>query len=169
MRKIFVVLLSLGLLMFVGLSCDIGSKANVKMVGIGDDVKVGQAVWKVLDVEKTKQVGGQAGGGGAKAQGVFVFVEVQVKNTADEAFMLTGVEVEIVDEDNRSYAFDSQNNSIFLSSIGKDNFVKGSLQPGEVAKGWVIFDISEKAKGLKLKVRDLDILSDKYALVDLGL
>lgn len=167
MRKVFISVLVLSLLMFIGLACG-GSQASVRTVGIGEEVKVGKAVWKVLNVEKTKQVEVQSGGGGAKAEGIFVFVEAQVKNTGHEAFVLTGVEMEIVDEENRHYAFDYQNNSVFLSSIGKENLIKGSLQPGEVAKGWVTFDVDENAKGLKLKVRDLDFLSEKHAFIDLG-
>ncbi len=127
-----------------------------------EQVVVGTGTWKVIGVERVKQTTS-----GAKASGEFVFINMQLKNISNEAANLTGVEIELVDEDNNTYNFDSQQNSSFLTSMGKDSLIKGRVEPGETVSGWVAFDVSTDAHGIKLKVRDLDITSSKSALIDL--
>lgn len=165
--KASVILIVLGLIGSLVVACGSGIVRDPKIVKVGQDVTVGQAAWKVLSVEKTKQLGGQTGGG-MTAEGTFVVIELQVKNTAGEAVNVTGVEVEIADADNNKYTFDSQNNASLLAAANKENFVQGSIMPNQTASGWIIFDVPEAAEGLKLRVNDLDITSHKYALVELG-
>jgi hypothetical protein len=135
---------------------------NVSAYNIKDKVAVGTAAWRVLAVEKTKQTTS-----GAKANGVFVFVQMELKNTSNEAANLTGIEVELVDDANNVYTFDSQQNSTFLTSMGRDSLIKGRVEPGETVTGWVAFDIPETAKNVRMRVRDLDVTSSKSAMIDL--
>ena len=125
-------------------------------------VPVGTGAWKVVGVERVKQTTA-----GAKATGEFVFVNIQLKNISNEAVNLTGIEVELVDEDNNTYNFDSQQNSTFLTSMGKDSLIKGRIEAGESVSGWIAFDIPADSNGVKIRVRDLDITSSKSALIDL--
>jgi hypothetical protein len=144
--------------------CASSNGGQVGSYGIKEQVTVGKAAWKVLTVEKTKTTSS-----GSKAQGQFVFVQMELKNTSNEATNLTGIEVELVDENNNTYNFDSQQNSTFLTSMGKDGLINGRVEPGETVSGWVAFDISDSAKGVKMRVRDIDITSSKSALIDLKL
>lgn len=152
-----------GLLLTVLIAgCASSSGSQVGKYSIKDQVAVGKAAWKVIAVEKTKTTSG-----GAKAAGEYVFVHMELKNTSNEATNLTGIEVELVDADNRTYTFDSQQNSTFLTSMGKDGLINGRVEPGETVTGWVAFDIPESAKEIKMRVRDIDITSSKNALIDL--
>ena len=164
MKRLSVITGLLGGLLFVGIiaGCASSNGSSVGKFGIKDNVAVGTAAWKVLAVEKTKTTST-----GSKAVGMFVFVEMKLKNTSNEAANLTGIEVELVDADNNTYNFDSQQNSTFLSSMGKDSVIKGRVEPGETVSGWVAFDIAETAKEIKMRVRDLDVTSSKSALIDL--
>jgi hypothetical protein len=136
--------------------------ASVKSFKIKDNVSVGKSVWKVLAVEHMKTTTS-----GSKAVGQFVFIQAQLKNTSNEAYNLTGIEIEIVSSDNKTYNFDAQENNTFLSSMGKDGLMGVSVKPGETVSGWVSFDVDENAKGLKLRVRDPEFGSAKSALIDL--
>jgi hypothetical protein len=149
------------LIVFIA-GCASSNGGTVGAYNIKDQVTVGKAVWKVLAVEKTKTTST-----GSKATGEFVFVQLELKNTSNEATNLTGIEVELVDSENNTYNFDSQQNSTFLTSMGKDSIINGRVEPGETVSGWVAFDIPENAKDVKLRVRDVDVTSSKSALVDL--
>lgn len=144
--------------------CGTSDGASVKSFQVKDEVPVGKAVWKILKVEHMKVTPS-----GSKANGQFVFVQAQLKNTGNDAFNMTGVEVEIVSDENNVYNFDAQENNTFLSSMAKEGLMGGRVEPGETVTGWVAFDLDEQAKGLKMKVRDPDILSSKSALISLGL
>ncbi len=150
------------------IGCANTSGDDVKQFNIKENVTVGRAIWKVVGAEKTKEISG-GGGMGAQAEGVFILIQLEVKNEASESFMLTGIEMEVIDEMSKRYAFDSKNNSTYLGSMDKDNLVNQNVKPGETVKGWVIFDVSKDSKGLKLRVHDLDITSEKTALIDLAM
>lgn len=153
----------LGILAVLVAGCA-SSKGDVKDFKVKDEVAVGKSVWKVLTVEKTA-----ATENGAKATGTYVFVQLTVKNNSNEAATLTGVEVELFDADGNTYPYDTKLNSTFLTSQGKDALVNGRMEPGETISGWIAFDIPKDVKGVKMRVRDLDITSDKSALIDLDI
>jgi hypothetical protein len=143
--------------------CASSNGASVASFQIKENVPVGKAVWKVLAAEHMKTTTS-----GSKAQGEFVFVQAQLKNTSNNAVNLTGVEVEIVSEANKIYNYDAQGNNTFLTSMGKDALMGVRVEPGETVSGWVAFDVDENAKGLKLRVRDPEFGSSKSALISLG-
>lgn len=143
--------------------CASSDGASVNTFQIKDNVSVGKSVWKVLAAEHMKTTTS-----GSKAEGQFIFVQAQLKNTGNDAFNLTGIEVEIVSGDNKIYNFDAQQNNTFLTSIGKDGLMGGRVEPGETVSGWIGFDIDQDAKDLKLRVRDPDISSSKSASISLG-
>lgn len=157
-------LVSFILLAILITGCGSTSGNSAKSYAIKEEVAVGKSIWKVLAVEKMTQTDT-----GAKANGEFVFVQLQVKNTSNEAINLTGIEMELFDGDSNAYEYDAQLNSAFVGAMGKDTLVKGKINPGETVAGWVAFDIPEKAKDVQLRVRDLEITSTKSALIDLGI
>ncbi len=164
MKRIFIwtglILVLVAAAIITGCAVSNGSGTDTHLMN--EQVVVGTGAWKVIGVERVKQTTS-----GAKANGEFVFINMQLKNISNEAANLTGVEIELVDADNNTYNFDSQQNSDFLTSMGKDSLIKGRVEPGETVSGWVAFDVSADANGIKLKVRDLDITSSKSALIDL--
>lgn len=157
-------LASLVLLALLIAGCASSSSDSVRRYKVKEEVTVGKSVWKVLTVEKTKQTNT-----GAKASGEFVFVQLEVKNTRNEAVNLTGVEVELFDGDSNTYQYDPYQNTMFLGAMGKDSLIKGEMDPGKTVLGWIAFDIPETAKNVQLRVRDLDITSTKSALIDLSI
>jgi hypothetical protein len=165
MRNKATLLIGLSILAVAALiaGCASTDGASVKSWQVKDEVAVGKSVWKVLAVEHMKTTTS-----GSKAEGQFVFVQAQLKNTGNDSFNLTGVEVELVSDENLTYNYDAQENTTFLSSMGKDGLMGVSVEPGETVSGWLAFDVAEQAKGLKLKVRDPDISSSKSALIALG-
>lgn len=172
MRKTIVfagVLAALSLLLVFSIACGGGGEGGPKTYKVRQDAKAGNAVWRVSSVQKTNQFTKKDGTGVIKAQGVFVLVEMQMKNAGAEAAVLTGEELELLDEENKAYSFDSRNNSVYLSAIGKENLIAGTVASGQTAKGFIIFDVSKDAKGFKLKARDIDIRSNKYVFIDLGI
>ena len=165
LKKLIVAgLVSFTLLAIIIAGCASTSGNSAKSYAIKEEVAVGRSVWKVLAVEKMKQTDN-----GAKANGEFVFVQLQVKNTSSEAVNVTGIEMELFDGDSNAYEYDTQLNNTFLGSMGKDTLVKGRIDAGETVSGWIAFDIPATAKDVNLRVRDLDITSTKSALIDLGI
>lgn len=165
MRNRNAIIIGLSILAVAALiaGCASSNGASVKAFQIKDNVTVGKSVWKILAAEHMKTTTS-----GSKAEGQFVFVQAQLKNTGNDAFNLTGVEVELVSGDNKIYNFDAQQNNQFLTSMGKDGLMGGRVEPGETVSGWIGFDIDENAKDLKIRLRDPDISSSKNALVSLG-
>ncbi len=165
MRNKVVLLIGISILAVAALvaGCASSDGASVSSYKVKDEVPVGKSVWKVLAVEHMKTTPS-----GSKANGQFVFVQAQLKNTSNDAVNLTGVEVEIVSDENKIYNFDAQENNTFLTSMGKDGLMGGRVEPGETVSGWLAFDVEEQAKGLKLKVRDPEVTSSKSALISLG-
>jgi len=160
----FAALVSIVALAIVAAGCASTNGNSIKSFNIKDQVVVGNSIWKVLAVEKMKETTA-----GAKADGEFVFIQMELKNSSNEGINLTGIEVELVDANNMTYNFDAQQNTSFLSSLGKDTLIKGRVEPGETVSGWVAFDISETAKEVKMRVRDLDVTSSKSALINLNI
>lgn len=165
-----IVLFATGLVLFVlVVACGGGGNGGAKLYKKNENVKVGKALWKLLEVETGTEFS-KKDGGRISAEGMFVLLNVSMKNEGNEQTMLTGEELELVDDSKNTYSFDSRNNNIYLSNLGKENLVnQGGVASGKTITGWIIFDVSKDSKGLKLKAKDIDIRTRESALVDLGL
>lgn len=109
---------------------------------IGDTVKAGDWSFKVTDFDCGKsKVGDQYAG--KKAQGQFCFLKITAKNNGDSEGTLSGDSQKLTDDDGKTYSSDLE------ASLYEDSdsllFLEG-VNPGNTAKGTVIFDIPKKTK-----------------------
>lgn len=168
-RNLIVLAGSALILLVLIVACGGGGAGSGKLYRKKEDVKVGKAIWKVLEVDTATEYPKKEGGK-IQAEGMFVLLNISLKNNGSDQTMLTGEELELVDDSKNTFAFDSRNNNIYLSNLGKKNLVnQGSVDAGQTIDGWILFDVSKDAKGLKLKAKDIDIRTQESALVDLGL
>lgn len=120
------------------------SKKAVKpqMAGIGDTVKAGDWQFKVTDFEcGHSRVGNSTFG--EKAQGQFCFLKVSAKNNGDDEGTLTDSEQKLTDDGGRSYSSDS---AAALYQDPQDAFFVKGVNPGNTAKGLIVFDVPKTAK-----------------------
>lgn len=162
---------AIGIIVFL-LACAGGGGGQEKVYKMKEDATAGKAVWKVLNVETGQKFDRVEGGGGTiQAQGQFVLIEISITNKGNEQTSLTGEELEIVDDAKNTYSYDSKTNNMTLTSMGRQSLLGQGMMvaPNQMASGWILFDISKDAKGLKLKAKDIDIRSRSFVMIDLGI
>lgn len=117
-------------------------KAKPKSAGIGDTVKAGDWSFKVtsFDCGKTK-VGNQYAG--KKAQGHFCFLKITAKNNGDSEGTLNGDSQKLSDDDGKEYSSDLE--ASLYEDADSMLFLEG-VNPGNTAKGTIIFDVPKEAK-----------------------
>lgn len=168
--KNWMVITAAGLIILFVLACAGGADGGPKTYKIKEDIKVGKATWKVLNVERGMEFPKSDGSGKLKAEGTFVLIELTINNGYSEPNNLTGQELELVDEAKNTFSFDSKSNNMTLAGLGRDSLIgQGMLAAGQTMQGWILFDVNKDAKGLMLRTKDIDIRSRESAMVDLGL
>ena len=124
----------------------VNHKKDYKM---GQDVKVGDVVFKVHGVTKTSNVGGEFG---ENAQGTFLVIDVSVTNkgkkaiTTDASFFKLKAEGKTYEADDTATTFANNDADFFLARVN----------PGIENRGKVVFDVPDelsKATNLKLNVQ----------------
>ena len=155
------------ILLVIAVACG-GGGSTTKTYKVKDQFKVGKATWKVTGVQITQEIQRADASGKFTAEGTFVILNLELTNNGSENANITGDEVEITDDASNSYAFDSRNNNVYLGAMGKTSLTKAAIEPGKKATGYLIFDISKDAKGLRAKMKDIDIQSREYVYVDLN-
>lgn len=109
---------------------------------IGDSVKAGDWQFKVTDFScGHKSVGDQYVG--KKAQGQFCFLKITAKNNGDDEGTLTGDSQKLLDDDGKTYSSDTEAS---LYEDPKDTLFLEGVNPGNTAKGLVVFDVPKKTK-----------------------
>ena len=156
-------------LLAFAIACGGGGGDSVKTYQMKEPVKVGGGTWTVKSVESTKELKRQDGTGNFTAVGMFLLINVSLKNDSGNSVNLTGEEIEVMDDKGNAYTFDSKNNNIYLNAIGKESLTGAAVEAGQTSEGWLIFDISKDAKGLKAKVRNVEITKSDYAFIDLNM
>lgn len=146
-----------------------GGGSTTKTYKVKENAVVGKGTWKIDSVSKSKELIRTDGNGKYSAEGMFILLEVELKNDGSETANLTGGEIEIMDGNRNSYSFDSKNNNIYLGAINKVSLTKDPVPAGETRKGWLIFDINKDAKDLKAKVKDINITGREFAYIDLNI
>lgn len=138
--------------------------APTSLPKIGDDVRVADARWKVLEASDM--------GNTLKAQylkdlttpGKYVFVLVEVENLGKEAAPYDGVE--IVDGQGRTFKHDSDTIMYLPEGKGKA-CVFETLNPNVPMQCAAIFALPADAAGLQLSVGDLSPFGGDSALISL--
>lgn len=167
-QKLILAISALCVVFVIAVACG-GGGTDTKTFKIKEDAKVGKGVWKILNAEKSFELKRTDATGKFQAEGQFVLLEVSLKNEGNETANLTGEEIDIMDENRNTYSFDSKNNNIYLAAIGKESLTKNPVEPGKSGTGYLIYDISKDAKGLKAKVKDINITGRDFVYIDLNM
>lgn len=123
-----------------GDSTENASDSNTPSVGPRGSVEVDTLRWRLSGARATKTIGDQQYGLGAKANGVFVVVELSVKNNKSESVTLTSETVSLVAGD-KTYSSDS-NAETALIGTGAKTFLLEDLGPGVTLTGKTAFDVA---------------------------
>jgi hypothetical protein len=121
----------------------------------GGSVRVDALRWKVLSARTASTIGDTTYGGGAKADGVFVIVKLQVHSLKDQSATLTDDAIKL-HTSGAEYSADSDGSiaADFSSSGGGDQpFFLKDIGPDVTTKGIVVFDVPKTLLHKSLKIR----------------
>lgn len=118
------------------------AQAKPTTAKIGDTVKAGDWQFKVTDFDcGHKSVGNQYAG--KKAQGQFCFLRITAKNNGDDEGTLNGDSQKLADDDGKTYSSDTEAS---LYEDADDMLFLEGVNPGNTAKGLIVFDVPKNAK-----------------------
>ncbi|MHB0977763.1 MAG: DUF4352 domain-containing protein [Candidatus Aquicultorales bacterium] len=138
-------------------------------VKIGEPLQVGEVKWIAENPQKTAEIkSSNEYVAPAKANGVFVIVDLTAELTGKDSGTVDSSQFKIVDSKGRS--FDATTESDVFVAIDSENliFLK-QINPNVPVKGKAVFDIAADATGLKLQINDLRFGSDEKGFVELGI
>jgi len=116
------------------------SDSNTPSVGPHGSVEVDTLRWRLRNAEATNTIGNQQYGLGAKANGIYVVVELSVKNNKSESVTLTSENVSLVAGD-KTYSTDSSAETALIGDGAKTFFFE-DLGPGVTLTGQTAFDVA---------------------------
>ena len=116
------------------------SDSNTPSVGPNGSVEVDTLRWRLRNAEATRSIGDQQYGLGSEANGVYIVVELGVKNKKSESVTLTPEVVSLVAGDN-TYSTDSSAETALIGS-GVDTFLLQDLGPDVTLTGKTAFDVA---------------------------
>lgn len=114
--------------------------SNTPSVGPNRSVEVDTLRWRLDGVKTSKTIGEQQYGLGAKANGIYVIVELSVTNNKSESVTLISEIVDLVAGED-TYSSDTEAEVALISSGGETFFLE-DVGPGVTAKGSVGFDVA---------------------------
>lgn len=149
-----------------------GSAANptsseVQTVKVNENLQVGDVAWKVLEVNKQATVGDDQYSK-ATASGIFVVVKIGAELTGKSSGTVDSTQFAIIDSKDRSFSPSTEGGTAISMSNKKELFLQ-QVNPNVPIEGYIVFDVAKDATGLKLKIKDLVLTSDKYGFVNLGI
>lgn len=119
--------------------------------------RVGQAItnagmtYKVTSARSAATIGDQSYGMGAKADGKFVIVDLQLTNRKDETKTFTSASAKLVTSDGKAYETTSE----AMFAVDESLALK-EVQPDLMTEGTLVFDVPPaKIAGSKLVIEDL--------------
>jgi hypothetical protein len=134
-----------------------------KAFKVGDEVQAGNLSFKVNSVKKADQVGDDVMN--KKADGVFLIVNVTVKNNDKEARTIDTNLFKLV---SGSTSYNASAEADMYANKDNSFFLK-QLNPGVSTTGNIVFDIPKDMKGEKLEVESgLGFSGGKKQTIDLG-
>lgn len=78
-----------------------------------------------------------------EAQGQFCLLNLSITNNGDAAAYLSSANQKLLDKDGKTYSSDSE---ATIYADPKKGLLSGEINPGNTAKGLIVFDIPEKVK-----------------------
>lgn len=126
---------------------------------VGDRVVIGDIAYTVTNVRTTDSVGNEYSN--AKADGVFVIVDMTIENLGKETTSITSSYAKIIDSQGRSFESDSDA-WVYI----ENNILVKQIQPGLPVKGQAIYDVP---KGITCELQVTDsIWGSDTKLISLG-
>ncbi len=112
-----------------------------KIFQVGDEIIAGEFKWKITKMTKQKEIGQDIAGTflGAKADGEFLILDVEVENIGKSANILSDSFIKLVDDQGREFTADSSA-AFYLERNSALLFFK-TVNPGIVKKGKIVFDV----------------------------
>ncbi len=137
-----------------------------KLFKIGDEIVAGEFKWKVTKITKQKEIGQDIAGTffGAKADGEFLVLDVEIENIGKSANILSDSFIKLVDDQGREFTADTAA-SIYLEQGAALSFYD-TVNPGIVKKGKVIFDVPVGLDVVNVRISD-SLLTDSFYTVKL--
>jgi len=143
------------------------SSQSATTVKMNEDLQVGDVKWKVLEANKENSVGDNQYTK-KQASGVFVVVKVSAELTGNKSGTVDSNQFEIIDSKNRTFKYSSEGQTAIEMS-GKEGLFLKQVNPNVPIEGYLVFDIAKDAENLKLKIKDLELFSNKEGVVELGI
>ncbi|MGH3663271.1 MAG: DUF4352 domain-containing protein [Micromonosporaceae bacterium] len=128
-----------------------GGEKSAKVAKVGEPARDGKFEFTVTKVDDSgrKRVGDQYFG--TTAQGEFILVHVTVKNIADQPQTFSGEEQKLFSADGKEFSADTEA-AIYMGEASQSLWEE--INPGNVVKGVVVFDVPKGTKLSKLVLHD---------------
>jgi hypothetical protein len=120
---------------------------EVKFFKLGDSIAVGEIEWKLTDYRTYTFIGDNPYLK-KEADGIFLVIDVEVKNTGKSANYISDSYIKLVDSENREFSADS-GASIYL---GDNSIWMSQINPGVTKKGKVVFDVPKDVTEFDIKI-----------------
>lgn len=143
------------------------SSQGTAAVKVNEDLQVGDVKWKVLEVKKENSVGDNQYTK-KQASGIFVVIKVSAELTGNKSGTVDSNQFEITDSKGRTFKYSSEGQTAIELS-GKEGLFLKQVNPNVPIEGYLVFDIAKDATDLKLKIKDLELFSNKEGIVELGI
>ena len=141
--------------------------AEEQITGLNTPLAVGPITWTVTAAKTmTKLHVDNQFIDDKTTSGLFLWVDLTIKNGKDEAVTADSSAVSVVDSQKRE--FKAYTDAYMYIPEGRQLFLE-SINPGMDRAGTVVFEIPKDAKGLQLSVGDLDLFGGKQGLITLGI
>lgn len=125
-------------------------KAEKKSPGLGEPARDGKFEFTVTKVKcGVNKVGSDLLG--AKAQGEFCLIDIKVKNIGKEAQLFADSAQKAFDAKKVEYSVDS---AAAIYANGESQLLLEEINPGNAAKGKLVFDVPEGTKLTSLELHD---------------
>lgn len=140
-----------------------GSKPDRPDAKVGDRLTLKGTSYLVNDVKTAKTVG-DPDLGGARANGRFVIVSLELTNNKDEPKSILADNVRLIGGKGNEYSVSSD----VITGVKKPLFIAEDIQPDSPEQVTAVYDVPQRAvKDSQLQVQDL--FSEAKGTIDLGL
>jgi hypothetical protein len=116
---------------------------NITYLKIGDPITIGHFAYSVNGIEFVKSIGTDSYSK-ATADGIFLVVDLTLKNFGDEAHMLDDSFYKLTDVSGTEYSTAGSDVMLAMSMIGKETLFLKEVNPNIQKKGYLVFEVPEK-------------------------
>jgi len=127
----------------------VAEKPSKPIAGVGDEVNVGNFIYKVNGVKFSKSVGNQFAQ--ERADGIFLLVDLTITNTSSETRLIDNALFKLQDQSNVSYEPSSEGSTALELSGAKTLFLK-QCQPNIPTKGVLVFEVPNQKESYTLNL-----------------